>query len=194
MVSGEPASPCPALHPSLLSRAGAAGGALDALPADHGCSLLVNITRVVPHGLLVFFPSYPVLEKSLEFWRVCALPCVLGREGSPRPAWLWCGRGCRASGASLYLLLTGPGLCQEARGPEAFVCGAEEQGQLLRGPSSLGPTALRVPWAGRRASPVVRGCCLRLGLLPLGKLGRRDGGSRCLGGKAPGPALCFLGN
>lgn len=30
---------------------------------------LVNITRVVPHGLLVFFPSYPVLEKSLEFWR-----------------------------------------------------------------------------------------------------------------------------
>ncbi|XP_036178028.1 regulator of telomere elongation helicase 1 isoform X2 [Myotis myotis] len=30
---------------------------------------LVNITRVVPHGLLVFFPSYPVLEKSLAFWR-----------------------------------------------------------------------------------------------------------------------------
>ncbi|KAM7126002.1 regulator of telomere elongation helicase 1 isoform 1-T1 [Molossus nigricans] len=30
---------------------------------------LVNISRVVPHGLLVFFPSYPVLEKSLEFWR-----------------------------------------------------------------------------------------------------------------------------
>ncbi|KAF6089258.1 regulator of telomere elongation helicase 1 [Phyllostomus discolor] len=30
---------------------------------------LVNFARVVPHGLLVFFPSYPVLEKSLEFWR-----------------------------------------------------------------------------------------------------------------------------
>ncbi|KAM8774836.1 regulator of telomere elongation helicase 1 [Rhynchonycteris naso] len=30
---------------------------------------LGNIARVVPHGLLVFFPSYPVLEKSLEFWR-----------------------------------------------------------------------------------------------------------------------------
>ncbi|XP_066240520.1 regulator of telomere elongation helicase 1 isoform X1 [Saccopteryx leptura] len=30
---------------------------------------LGNIARVVPHGLLVFFPSYPVLEKSLEFWQ-----------------------------------------------------------------------------------------------------------------------------
>ncbi|KAB1262394.1 Regulator of telomere elongation helicase 1 [Camelus dromedarius] len=30
---------------------------------------LGNIARVVPHGLLVFFPSYPVMEKSLEFWR-----------------------------------------------------------------------------------------------------------------------------
>ncbi|XP_069808452.1 regulator of telomere elongation helicase 1 isoform X2 [Dendropsophus ebraccatus] len=28
-----------------------------------------NISRVVPHGLLVFFPSYPVMDKSLEFWR-----------------------------------------------------------------------------------------------------------------------------
>ncbi|XP_028926263.1 regulator of telomere elongation helicase 1 isoform X1 [Ornithorhynchus anatinus] len=28
-----------------------------------------NIARVVPHGLLVFFPSYPVMDKSLEFWR-----------------------------------------------------------------------------------------------------------------------------
>uniref|UniRef100_A0A8C0XPE2 Regulator of telomere elongation helicase 1 n=1 Tax=Castor canadensis TaxID=51338 RepID=A0A8C0XPE2_CASCN len=30
---------------------------------------LGNIARVVPHGLLVFFPSYPVMEKSLEFWK-----------------------------------------------------------------------------------------------------------------------------
>ncbi|XP_058535233.1 regulator of telomere elongation helicase 1 isoform X2 [Ochotona princeps] len=30
---------------------------------------LTNIARVVPHGLLVFFPSYPVMERSLEFWR-----------------------------------------------------------------------------------------------------------------------------
>uniref|UniRef100_A0A8B9HHP4 Regulator of telomere elongation helicase 1 n=1 Tax=Astyanax mexicanus TaxID=7994 RepID=A0A8B9HHP4_ASTMX len=29
----------------------------------------VNLSRVVPHGLLVFFPSYPVLDKTLEFWR-----------------------------------------------------------------------------------------------------------------------------
>uniref|UniRef100_A0A667WAE2 Regulator of telomere elongation helicase 1 n=1 Tax=Myripristis murdjan TaxID=586833 RepID=A0A667WAE2_9TELE len=28
-----------------------------------------NMSRVVPHGLLVFFPSYPVMEKTLEFWR-----------------------------------------------------------------------------------------------------------------------------
>ncbi|XP_030069304.1 regulator of telomere elongation helicase 1 [Microcaecilia unicolor] len=28
-----------------------------------------NIARVVPHGLLVFFPSYPVMDKSLEHWR-----------------------------------------------------------------------------------------------------------------------------
>ena len=33
-------------------------------------ALAGNISRVVPHGLLVFFPSYPVMEKSLEFWRV----------------------------------------------------------------------------------------------------------------------------
>uniref|UniRef100_G1RGJ8 Regulator of telomere elongation helicase 1 n=1 Tax=Nomascus leucogenys TaxID=61853 RepID=G1RGJ8_NOMLE len=30
---------------------------------------LGNIARVVPCGLLIFFPSYPVMEKSLEFWR-----------------------------------------------------------------------------------------------------------------------------
>ncbi|XP_048205707.1 regulator of telomere elongation helicase 1 [Perognathus longimembris pacificus] len=34
---------------------------------------LGNIARVVPHGLLVFFPSYPVMEKSLEFWRAQGL-------------------------------------------------------------------------------------------------------------------------
>ncbi|XP_006897013.1 PREDICTED: regulator of telomere elongation helicase 1 [Elephantulus edwardii] len=30
---------------------------------------LGNLARVVPHGLLVFFPSYPVMEKSLQFWQ-----------------------------------------------------------------------------------------------------------------------------
>ncbi|XP_055964110.1 regulator of telomere elongation helicase 1 [Sorex fumeus] len=34
---------------------------------------LGNIARVVPHGLLVFFPSYPVLEKSLDFWQARGL-------------------------------------------------------------------------------------------------------------------------
>ncbi|XP_049672320.1 regulator of telomere elongation helicase 1 isoform X3 [Accipiter gentilis] len=28
-----------------------------------------NLVRVVPHGLLVFFPSYPVMDKSLEYWK-----------------------------------------------------------------------------------------------------------------------------
>ncbi|XP_072269760.1 regulator of telomere elongation helicase 1 [Pyxicephalus adspersus] len=28
-----------------------------------------NIARVVPHGLLIFFPSYPVMDKSIEFWK-----------------------------------------------------------------------------------------------------------------------------
>ncbi|XP_035238042.1 regulator of telomere elongation helicase 1 isoform X2 [Anguilla anguilla] len=30
---------------------------------------IVNLGRVVPHGLLVFFPSYPVMDKTIEFWR-----------------------------------------------------------------------------------------------------------------------------
>ncbi|XP_062897504.1 regulator of telomere elongation helicase 1 isoform X4 [Mobula hypostoma] len=30
---------------------------------------MINLCRVVPSGLLVFFPSYPVMEKSLEFWK-----------------------------------------------------------------------------------------------------------------------------
>uniref|UniRef100_A0A8P4GM88 Regulator of telomere elongation helicase 1 n=1 Tax=Dicentrarchus labrax TaxID=13489 RepID=A0A8P4GM88_DICLA len=28
-----------------------------------------NLSRVVPHGLLVFFPSFPLMEKTLDFWR-----------------------------------------------------------------------------------------------------------------------------
>ncbi|XP_075902006.1 regulator of telomere elongation helicase 1 isoform X1 [Nelusetta ayraudi] len=30
---------------------------------------IVNLSRVVPHGLLVFFPSFPLMEKTLDFWR-----------------------------------------------------------------------------------------------------------------------------
>uniref|UniRef100_A0A669AZU7 Regulator of telomere elongation helicase 1 n=1 Tax=Oreochromis niloticus TaxID=8128 RepID=A0A669AZU7_ORENI len=31
---------------------------------------VANLSRVVPHGLLVFFPSFPLMEKTLEFWKV----------------------------------------------------------------------------------------------------------------------------
>uniref|UniRef100_A0AAR2L997 Regulator of telomere elongation helicase 1 n=1 Tax=Pygocentrus nattereri TaxID=42514 RepID=A0AAR2L997_PYGNA len=39
----------------------------------HLSLAVLNLSRVVPHGLLVFFPSYPVLDKTLEYWRVCIL-------------------------------------------------------------------------------------------------------------------------
>uniref|UniRef100_H3A3B4 Regulator of telomere elongation helicase 1 n=1 Tax=Latimeria chalumnae TaxID=7897 RepID=H3A3B4_LATCH len=35
--------------------------------------LFSNIARVVPHGLLLFFPSYPVMDKSLAHWRDCSI-------------------------------------------------------------------------------------------------------------------------
>ncbi len=35
---------------------------------DLGNSI-VNFARVIPDGLLVFFPSYVVLEKSIEHWK-----------------------------------------------------------------------------------------------------------------------------
>ncbi|XP_037628179.1 regulator of telomere elongation helicase 1 isoform X2 [Sebastes umbrosus] len=30
---------------------------------------VANLSRVVPHGLLVFFPSFPLMGKTLDFWR-----------------------------------------------------------------------------------------------------------------------------
>ena len=37
------------------------------------CFLTVNFARTVPNGLLVFFPSYPVMNKCLEHWQVSVL-------------------------------------------------------------------------------------------------------------------------
>ncbi|CAH0480491.1 unnamed protein product [Peronospora belbahrii] len=34
---------------------------------------IVNFTRLVPHGLLIFFPSYSILEESIDKWREPAL-------------------------------------------------------------------------------------------------------------------------
>ena len=31
----------------------------------------VNFARQIPHGLLLFFPSYPFMEKCVEHWQVC---------------------------------------------------------------------------------------------------------------------------
>lgn len=60
--------------------------------AELATVLAGNIARVVPHGLLVFFPSYPVMEKSLEFWRVSpSLQCLLGAGGSPKQPRVWQG-------------------------------------------------------------------------------------------------------
>ncbi|KAK2850793.1 hypothetical protein Q5P01_007069 [Channa striata] len=41
------------------------------LPENMGSlgNTIANLSRVVPHGLLVFFPSFPLMEKTLEFWR-----------------------------------------------------------------------------------------------------------------------------
>lgn len=30
---------------------------------------VANLSRVIPYGLLVFFPSFPLMQKTLEFWR-----------------------------------------------------------------------------------------------------------------------------
>jgi regulator of telomere elongation helicase 1 len=32
--------------------------------------LVINFAKILPHGLLVFFPSYKALESATDFWRV----------------------------------------------------------------------------------------------------------------------------
>lgn len=81
----------PVLHSQLCSLAclpslGSQGGLCRSpLLLTKAVALPGNIARVVPHGLLVFFPSYPVMEKSLEFWRVRPLSVCPpgGGRGAP---------------------------------------------------------------------------------------------------------------
>ena len=42
--------------------------------AEYQLSLgntVVNLSRIIPHGLLVFFPSYPVMDMVIGKWQVC---------------------------------------------------------------------------------------------------------------------------
>lgn len=138
--------------PQPCSPWGVQGPLQTPVPLTTALVLTGNIARVVPHGLLVFFPSYPVMEKSLEFWRVCLPLCLLGVEGEPQMA-----RGlvgpqhvpfekvkcspwqARPDGRPSPPPPTGPRLCQEAGSSEASVRGAKGQRRLLGGPSSPGP-------------------------------------------------------
>lgn len=36
---------------------------------DLGQSV-INFAKVIPHGLLIFFPSYRALDSTTEFWKV----------------------------------------------------------------------------------------------------------------------------
>lgn len=40
------------------------------IPLTLNAFSIVNFSRIVPNGLLVFFPSYPVMNKCLEHWQV----------------------------------------------------------------------------------------------------------------------------
>ena len=51
----------------------------DGYKRDLGMAL-TNWARVVPDGLLVFFPSYRVLEMCVDFWKGCANPTASARE------------------------------------------------------------------------------------------------------------------
>ena len=51
----------------------------DGYKRDLGMAL-TNWARVVPDGLLVFFPSYRVLEMCVDFWKGCANLTASARE------------------------------------------------------------------------------------------------------------------
>jgi regulator of telomere elongation helicase 1 len=47
---------------------------------------LVNVARIVPDGLLVFFPSYTVLNGCVEAWRTLGAPSTIWRVSSDAAA------------------------------------------------------------------------------------------------------------
>jgi regulator of telomere elongation helicase 1 len=50
---------------------------------------IVNVARIVPDGLLVFFPSYGVLAACIEAWQTLGQPtvwCAKSRISHPRDA------------------------------------------------------------------------------------------------------------
>ena len=51
----------------------------DGYKRDLGMAL-TNWARVVPDGLLVFFPSYRLLEMCVNFWKGCANPTASARD------------------------------------------------------------------------------------------------------------------
>jgi hypothetical protein len=46
----------------------ASGAICDARRADLGASI-INFARIVPDGLLVFFPSYGVMKSCIDGWK-----------------------------------------------------------------------------------------------------------------------------
>ena len=48
----------------------------DAYKTELG-NVIVNVARIVPDGLLVFFPSYGVMRACVEWWRACGTPSAM---------------------------------------------------------------------------------------------------------------------
>ena len=55
----------------------------DAYKTELG-NVIVNVARIVPDGLLVFFPSYGVMRACVEWWRACGTPSIWERIESAK--------------------------------------------------------------------------------------------------------------